>query len=241
MKLIVSFVQYNTEKYPSSLLYLIKYLKKIKNHYVEIIVVDNKRSSNLFNPIIKDNITYIDGDNTCWEFSGHTKVIEYLKSINDDYSSILFVNDSFLAPGGNDSPSVIINDNCVYECRKNDKIIGNILDAEPYELIIDKYNIKKYMRTHCFMLSKNIINKIKTLVTLNIDFIDKCISSNASYPYILLGAPINSVAKNNIVRNLQLHWHSPINIEKEWDFFRMKSLMLLNELSLYTRITEDIG
>lgn len=246
MKLTVLFLTYPNDKYPNALTYLKHYLKKIKNHDVEIIVINNQETAHTFHPDIynkkiSDNITYIDGDNSIHEFSGWNKGLQYLNDSNNDFSSVLFVNDAFLAPSGYDSPLTIINDTNVYECRKNNKIIGNILNAEPYEMIINDLKIEKYMRTHCFMLSRKIIEKLEyQLPILDNEFINKCISLEITYPYMLLNAPINSVAKNNITRNLQIHWHSFFRPETNWDLFRVKSLLLLNELYLYTKILEKI-
>ena len=242
-KLVVLFLQYDSDKYPNSLFYLQKYLSRISQNDVQIIVIDNKQKVN-YKERIEDYyygepIT-ISGDNTIWEFSGWDKGLEYLKENNIDYDAILFVNDSFLAPSGYDSPITIINDENIFDCIKNNNIIGNICNVGN-GLKIDKYNVKKYIRTHCFMLSKDSVEKIKTLVTLDINFINRCINNISTKFYFLGKAPICIDTMKNIVVNLTQNWHSKFNIHDNWGLFRMKSLVMLNELTLYTRISSIIG
>jgi len=239
-KLVVLFVQYDTKKYPNSLFYLQKYLNKIKENSVKIIVIDNKDEEGSESGYL-NGVTTISGDNSVWEFSGWDKGLQYLKEKNIDYDAILFANDSFLAPSGYDSPLTIINDNNVFNCVENNSIIGNFCNTA-INFKIGKYLVNKYTRTHCFMLSKLVVDKIGSLVTVDADFVDKCIDLyKKDNMYFLKDAPICINVKRNLVNNLTTNWHSSFDISKNWELFRMKSLMLLNELTLYTRIMRILG
>lgn len=235
MKIIALFVKYDEEKYPNSLFYFKKYINKIKNHEIEIIVIDNK-NININTDFKDDNVRYISGDNSIHEFSGWDKGLKYLKDNNIYYDIVLFSNDAFLAPSGYDSPLTITNDESVAICLKHG-YYGNILNYP--NLIINNKKINKYVRTNCFMLNKNIINKIKKITSLDLQFLDKCISKNKEIPYFKNDAPLNNITKNNIINNLEKYWHSSFNILDNWGLFRMKSLMLLNELFLLSRIDKN--
>ena len=67
MKLLVLFVQYDFNKYPYSFVYLAKYLSILKNIELKVIIINNKCDGKEY---YGNQLTYIDGDNTLWEFSG---------------------------------------------------------------------------------------------------------------------------------------------------------------------------
>jgi len=228
INLKVLFLQYDTEKNPSALHYLKRYLKLISIPY-EIIVIDNKIDRN-HKPAKKDNVTYIGGDNTLHEFTGWQCGINYLNENNINYDVILFVNDSFLSPGGYSDMSVTINDNSIKECFITNGMIGNMVGNEI---------IGKYCRTHCFLLPKKIIDHIKTLYTFDFKYLDECISKELQHPYFLPNAPLNKLFQQQLADHLSKYWHSRINILENWDIFRMKAFMLIQEVILTAKITMD--
>ncbi len=234
MKVVALFVRYCDKKYPSALEYFKKYLSIIKNHDVKIIVIENKKQIDSY---MADNITYIKGDNTVHEFSGWDKGLEYIKNKNIEYDIVIFANDAFLAPSGYYSPRMIMCDESIGLCYKNG-FFGSIMNCGNFK--INNKKVEKYIRTNCFMLSKKIINSIDGVTSFDLDFINKCIDKEISFPYFKDNAPLNSFVKENIINNLTKFWHSAFKLEDNWELFRMKSLMLLNELFLYTKISKYV-
>jgi len=182
-------------------------------------------------PYKKDDIVYIGGDNQLHEFTRWHRGLNYLKANNIDYDVILFVNDSFLSPNGFSDMSITINDKSIQDCFDTNAMIGNMVGNE---------EIGKYCRTHCFLMPKTIIDYIKTLYTFDFSFLDKCITKKSTTaPYFMFDAPLNKDFQEQLVLHLTQWWHSKINIPENWDIFRMKAFMLMQEIALTAKITMD--
>lgn len=232
INLKVLFLQYDTDKYPNSLFYFQKYLDLLTIPY-ELIVIDNK--TNFCDEFTSwSGQVYIPGNNSLHEFSGWDVGVKYLK---DDYDVILFACDAWLAPGGITNIDEIINDNAVRDCYNNNDMIGNLVGNKDTGYMIKGIDVSQYARSHVFMLSKPILKRIKTLVTVDFDFLDQCIAKEPTFPYFLPNTPLSKILRTHIIEWLQVYWHSKINILENWGVFRYKTLMYLNELLLTAKIT----
>lgn len=241
MKLVVVFVQYDQEKYPQSLSYLQKYLKRI-SYDKQIIIVDNKKPIDYL--YISEGMTTIGYNNKLWEFGAYQQAVYYCNYTNIEYDAMLFVNDSFLSPNGITNIYNTISDESFEKCTNNTAIVGDVIDANYNDVQINGYKVDVYIRTHCFMMSREAIEKVKTLWSVDEKFLNKCISKTVSYPYFKPNAPMNGIAKRSLVRNLTELWHSKeifeTMTESNWELFRMKVMACINEVLLTPRIKEAI-
>lgn len=236
IKVIALFLQYDTEKYPCALHYFKKYLNGIENANIQIIVVDNKRKD--INRKYEDAIM-INGDNSLWEFSGWQKGLKYIYDNKIDYDVVIFANDSFLAPaGGNTDLSGLINDEAIAKAKKN-AMIGQFVSIDE-GITINGIYIYNYARTHCFLLSRQVIEKIKYIPTVDYDFLNKCISEKPSKKYFKKDAPLSKNFQEYIIKHLTKRWHSKIDIFENWDLFRGKILAYLNEMLLTAKVRDLI-
>jgi hypothetical protein len=237
-KVIALFLQYDTEKYPCALHYFKKYLAGIGKADVEIIVVDNKCEVG-FPKVFDNNITMINGDNSLWEFSGWQKGLEYIYDNKIDYDVIIFANDSFLAPaGGGTDLSGLINDDSIKKASKN-AMVGQFCSIDE-GITINGIYIYNYVRTHCFLLSRQIIEKIKCIPTVDYNFLNKCISEKPSKRYFNKDAPLSMGFQKYIIGHLTKRWHSKLNIFDNWDLYRGKILAYLNEMLLTAKVRDLI-
>ncbi len=236
MGLIVLFLQYDTEKYPGSLLYLEKYLKTIRQHSVnKIVIIDNKKEEDSLE-IIDNCKVKIGGDNSHWEFSGWNKGLELIKTMKLSYDAILFVNDSFQNPAFI-SPTRIICDESISRCIGEKALLGARGGSGKDLFFIGTYNLYTWVRTHCFMMEKSVIKIVKDLITFHRPFIDMATLSKVEPPYFSDTQAISNNLKNKIINWLYEGgtWHSAFKFEDDPELFKMKSLAYLNELGLTAR------
>jgi hypothetical protein len=235
MKIIVLFLQYDAEKYPCALHYFKKYLNLLNNCEITIITIDNKIEMEYFKQISGNEII-INGDNTLWEFSGWQKGLEYIYKNNIEYDGVIFVNDAFLAPaGGGSDLSNIINDLAIKKCISKNMMVGQLAGENTNEFI-GKIFISNYFRTHCFMLSKKIIETIQVIPTIDKTFLDMCINTKPSKKIFKKDSPLSRNLEKILILHITKWWHSKINIQNNWDLFRMKVLAILNEMLLTAKI-----
>jgi hypothetical protein len=93
--LCILYLYYDKIRYPKSY----KYVKQLMDYYkrrftVTMICIDNKMGISHFDA--KNNIHFINGDNSEWEFSGWQRGIDFIHHNNVKCNMILFVNDAFL-------------------------------------------------------------------------------------------------------------------------------------------------
>ena len=211
LKVLVLFVQYCQDTYPSSKVYLQKYLKNITCEK-EIIVIDNKITANS-SPLVNGNIHYIGGNNAQWEFSGWDCGIKYAKENNIEADVYLFVNDSFLFVRSETFMFHTMSDIGVKQCVEAQTIVGDLIKP-PVKLKIGDRNIAAYIRSHCFLLPASMVASLKSLVST-----DKIL-------------PMSRETKNYIDHHLLHNWHR----KKEKSLFLGKTIALLNEILLSARI-----
>ena len=231
MKLLVLFVQYDFNKYPYSFVYLAKYLSILKNIELKVIIINNKCDGKEY---YGNQLTYIDGDNTLWEFSGWQKGLEYAKENNIEYDAVLFANDAFIAPGGFTTPDSIINNTNVETCIKDNLMVGSLCGKKKDKFRINNKLVSTYFRTHLFLMSKNLINKLGNLWSFDLNFINQCTEQDETGLYFKSKCPLNKSLKNYISTILNNVWHS--NHRK--DLFKMKILAYVNEMMLTQRVRE---
>lgn len=239
-KLAVLFLRYDQQKYPKALNDLTDYLVKNIKGDVQLVSVDNADVCEGYNERKAGyGYTLITGDNTHWEFSGWDKGIRYLKDAGIEYDAVLFVNDSFMNDTRGGTPDTIINDAQITRCiEKNVPIQAVVNQGKPYNFIIDGVKTEIPGRSHCFILPKSIIERLGSLVSLDVDFLNKCIHEYPTKPYFKQDSPINSELRNFIENWLGRFWHSAFKFEDNWNLFRMKSLAFMNELMLAYRLNE---
>lgn len=233
MQLVTLFVRYDQEKYPNSYHYLKKYLQFITIPN-KVIIIDNKIETPYFETL-GDGTTVINGDNTLWEFSAWQRGVEYLKENNVKYDAILFVNDSFLAPGHNQNVE-IMNDGSAIECVKDNSMMGGLCACYMQNSELNGYKFDDFIRSNVFILPKKAIEGLKTIYSVDVEFINRCISEKPTFPYFKNNAPVCDKVKKAIVEVLTKHWHSKFKLEDNWELFRMKTLALFNEYLLTQRV-----
>lgn len=227
MKVITLFLQYDTDKYPSAIEYFKKYLSNI-TYDNQLIVIDNK----------------INGDNSLWEFSGWQKYVDLIRKEDLEYDAIIFANDSFLAPAGSMvGLEKILSDEALEASVKYTSIVGAFAGAG-FNGVIDGYYIPDYVRTHCFIIPRYLIEKIGTVVSVGTDFIDKCLREDCSYPYFKKDAPVCKSTQHMWLTHLKERWHSKSSLFLEdgsfnKELFRMKTLAFFNECLLTARCREQ--
>lgn len=235
MKVLVLFLQYDTEKYPYALHYFKKYLTYINEHEITILTIDNKNEKLPFTKLSK-NEYIIGGDNTLWEFSGWQKGVECLNSNEINYDCIIFANDSFLAPaGGSSDLSGIINNQSINESYYTNSLIGELVGKDTNAVIFGCY-IKDYIRTHCFIMPKELVQKLNSIPTIGIDALNQCIDETYQGKYFKDDAPISKNFQKMWVNHIKTYWHSRIKPEDNWELYRMKTLAVLNEIFLTVRV-----
>lgn len=235
INLVVLYLQYDTNKYKDSFVKLQEYLSVLDCNK-QIVVIDNKFESDYFR--WNKGIVEINGDNSGWEFSGWDKGLSYLKETNIQYDAILFVNDSFLNPGAGGSPDLIINNEQLNSCIENNAFISNTVSQAHVKLELNGIDVSTWSRSHCFILSKPMIDYLGHIQSYDINFLNKCIKEEKHHRYFKTDAPLNESLKTLIINWLSGYWHSAFVIEENWELFRMKTLAFFNEITLSARIKE---
>lgn len=258
MKVIALFLQYDTEKYPCALHYFKKYLNGINNAEIQIITIDNSLENEHFEQVAENEIK-INGDNSLWEFSGWQAGLKYIYDNKIDYDVVIFANDSFLAPaGGNTDLSGLINDEAIENAYKQNAMVGQFVSIGE-GISINGIYIYNYARTHCFLLNRKIVEKIRCLPTVDYDFLNKCISEKPDISsfkfeniekliidgsleklYFKADAPLSKNFMKFIIEHLTQRWHSKMNVFENWELFRGKILAYLNEMLLTAKVRELI-
>jgi len=237
-RLVVIFLQYDTEKYADAFEHLRSHLSRVDPERVAYILVNNKdegnRSSNLGRKTV-----LLQGDNTEREFSGFQKGLDFVRENRLEYDVILFVNDSFEVHG----PSYLSNHNISWLILKAylvRAVLGLVATRWDKARIKGK-TITKWLGTDCFFVPKVIVDKLGSLVSVDKISIGEYLPESFPGPddVFMATAPINSVYRESIINWLTERWHSKFAIEESsWTLFRSKVKAILNEVMLYVRIRE---
>lgn len=247
INLAVLFLEYGN-KYKGTFANVKKIIDGIKHCTATFIIIDNM-NGNIDPANISDNIYKISGMNTEWEFSGWQKGIEALAPLKIDFDAVLFVNDSCFNYGNNlinkrklrSLFDISINTNSIIGkidiCKKNNRLF--------------KYNVSTWLRTNCFIVPKNILNKIDNFVAISEKELDSIIDLH--YPQELdkdplnisllfkNSSPLNDNCKNYLIEWIFLKWHNKFIInEIKWNFYRKKVCAIINEF-LFTAKCQEKG
>lgn len=227
-KVIVLFLQYDDKKYPCALHYFKKFTNMLsKTTEVTYVTIDNKANDD-FEVKLSEDEYLISGDNSLWEFTGWQKGLEFVYKNNFDYDCAIFADDAFLAPaGGSKDISTIVNSTAINKCVYKNIMIGQLIDLND---VIGRVFVESYIRTHCFILSRKTIQKIKTIPTVGLGFIERCIEGLEFKKDVPIGVGIQTMIKNAITKG-----HSK-ELYNNPEMFKMKSLAYLNEILLSARV-----
>lgn len=238
MKLVMLFLQYDQNKYPGTFFHVLNYLKIVQGVEFEFVVIDNKQTDvppHILNTMGRVRTHYISGDNSEWEFSGWQKGVEYLDQHDIQYDALLFCNDSCLMPPGRGLWQ-ILNINTISQACTNDVMIGLYPVCTRFYNELNGVDVSGWIRSHCFLVSKKIINGLRTVVSFKKPFLNRCIAEQVSFPYFKPTAPMNASLKRFVVLCLEKYWHQRFQIDTNWELFRMKTLAFFNEYMLTARV-----
>lgn len=236
MKLAVIFLQYDQKKYPKAFEEMCFRVDKISGFEKEYIVVDNSMRFEKEGKF--QDVVYINGDNSAWEFSGWDRGLEYIRKNKIDFDVALFVNDAFLANGWTllDKVAELNLAKIAFEQKV---AIGHV-DTKGYTMEIFNKDVSSWICSNVFFLPKEIANSLKTLVSVDDLKLNSIIQDEFSGNYFMQNAPLSESYKEMIVKWLTEEWHSKIVIKKEnLTFFRKKVQAIMNESLLTARIIEQ--
>jgi len=238
IKLQVLFLTYG-DKYKDSFDILNILLKDLEEHCdINTIVIDNK-----INHFSKNGQhIQIAGNNSEFEFSGWDNGIEFIKYYNNDYDICLFINDSFLT---NDyaQNKKLLSIETIKGCLHNNALVGKCDRMDVREQFrnnlytIDGHDVKLWIRTNLFYMTKEMVNKLNSLVAYTIKDLDKFVSKEYHGRAFLYTANISENLKLQMFAWITKYWHSKIELsEKTWDTWRMKCSTMINEKMLTVNI-----
>jgi len=233
MKLLVLFLKYGEDKYPGSFNTLFYYLEQIKCEKIYIII-DNKCT--LPKIIISENINYINGDNSEWEFSGWDKGLSYAKNAGFQYDLVLVVNDSFMVYGSSFIQLLKLF-HLEYIACSSKSIVGQV-DSRGYPMSVFGYNVYSWIRTSAFLIHPDIIRKLGQFTSINSTQLNVVFPLKYEPSIFLNSAPMNESYKKMLVDWLTVDSHSKFDIsDKTWIYFKSKVLAIINESLLTARIS----
>jgi hypothetical protein len=231
--LLVVFLQYDTEKYQNSFVKLKELIDESKCN-VTYINVNNRKIDSL--EVIRNNCHYISGDNSCWEFSGWDAGMKYAQQQGIKSSAILFINDAWMAYGWNFLKEIDLRQ-AIEGLKLRDVLIGHI-DTKGYQLKIDDFDVTNWICTNAFLMNENIYLSLGRLISYSIDDINSVLPAEfENQKYFLSTAKLSTSYQNMLVEWLTKEWHGKLTIsDKNWTFFKMKVLAMINESLLTARI-----
>jgi hypothetical protein len=240
INLVVLYVEYNKEKYKGSFKLLEASLNKIRYANITYIIIDNSNEGQHIT-LTKPNHYDIGGDNSNREFSGWQRGIDALRKLNIACHIVLFTNETFLVDG----TSYLEKHASTFLLLKSlifNSVIGS-LNSHDENLTLLNYVIGSWIRTNCFFVPDDILDKLDTLCPINDNNINRFLED--SYPVQEKGnifkrdAPISIRYRELLVEWLTQKWHSKFEInEKTYFFFKEKVKAILNEALLTARLRE---
>ncbi len=237
-RLVVVFVQYDTQKYPDAFKRMRLYLRKYKVDMLTYVVVDNKSNSPGW--YRGDGRTFfLPGDNTDREFSAWRKGVEFVKAQGVVFDVILFANDAFEAG----SRSYLRNHDARWLTVKShmlNAVVGTISTNYKDTRLLGM-SARHWIKTNCFFVPKSVMDQIGDLVSIDESALGDYLPE--AYPesgeLFKSHAPINDVYKDYLVDWLTNRWHSKMKIhDGTWVAFRGKVKSIFNEALFSARVRE---
>lgn len=234
MKILVLFVQYGQNKYPDALKNIEHLLKDICTECT-FVVIDNSIETN-YEEII-DGIHYINGDNTCWEFSAWDSALGRLENNIKSFDLICFATSALFAQ---DTTHLQFLSYDVLEAAiLRNAIVGKI-DITQENMALSSVHFNRWMRTSLFFMPPKVVHELGTLTTL---YSEECFFSNDfRNPFNEQGI-INDALKSKILFFLtapQSDYHSRFDLSPTTlPFFKAKTHAILNEYALTLKIIQS--
>lgn len=165
-QIYIIYLQYTGEHQDKGLAHLRFVTCLLGLHQSTIVIVDNSISTD-YAESISDTVHLIGGDNSCYDFSGYDKGVEWLKSNNiiNDSDIIVLCNDSFFRNYGHKYLKLFSNYNIIKLIKEN--LLIGYTDSYPYEVIVFGKKLKSWVRTNFYIMNANMLNKLIPL-TINI-------------------------------------------------------------------------
>ena len=236
--LVVIFLQYDRQKYPDSFEHFRSYMRGIDPSRVSYILVNNN-DEGVGTRKLDANTTYLQGDNSDWEFSGWQRGVEFLRQNHIKHDVALLLNDSFEVNG----PGYLSNHNIDWLVLKTHifKCVFGLLATRWTKAQIQDKPLRKWLGTDCFFVPGILLDKLGTLVSVDQASIAEYLPETfpGTDEVFLRTAPINAAYRESIVKWLTQEWHSKFVLDQStWSFFLAKVKAILNEALLYVRIRE---
>lgn len=243
IKLQVLFLTYG-DKYREAFDILQIYLEDL-NKYCDIntVIIDNKEVGYKPSKLVNYFKTFImGGNNTEFEFSGWDIGINYLKQAKSDYDVCLFINDSYVVNEYQQNKK-LLSINTIKGCLDNNALVGKCdrLDWRDefrnHRYEIDGQDVKMWIRTNLFYMTKEIVDKLDSLVTYTMKDLNKFVSEEYRGRVFLHIADISINLQLQMIAYITKYWHSAIEICAEtWDIWKMKLLGMMNEKFVFVKV-----
>ena len=232
IRIMVLYLQYDQNRNPYTYIHIQKYLKMLKCKGSTLIINNNDKE--LYN-YGHNNINYIQGDNTCGEFTGWDKGLQWIEENNIPCDVVIFINDACLNPGCYFNFDAVLSDEAITQCKRLNTIVGHSCNTHDGTIVND-IEIKDFMRTNCFMISKNKLDKMKTITTFDSNFIEKCINYDTSLPLFKEDAPLSKTVKDFLLEVITIKRHTPIDLKTQRPEAIRKVLGYLNEYMVTDKV-----
>jgi hypothetical protein len=185
---------------------------------------------------VGENEFAIGGDNTYLEFSGWQRGLDFARGRGLLGGACLFANDQFLHQSilhrrlvNSAALECVLRYDALVGQRKFPPVTGQIL-GNP---------LIPYVRTHLFLVSSRVLDKLGSLLSLDQRAIHQLLLDNydPAVPLFRSGAPISKSIRDWITSHLHSSWYrkKPYTAE-HFDALRAKAISILNALLLSVRV-----
>jgi hypothetical protein len=222
-------------------------LKKLVMHQMGaqqkpyVVIVDNA-SEVLKETQKEDNVFLIAGDNSCHEFSGYDKGLNFLLSQNISLETpVIIANDTFSTNYGNEYLNKF--NQARYEQMLNKEGLMGWMDAFPQEVSLFSFKFKEWIRTS-FIVGK--LKLFRSLQPLALKTPDEYIFSKNYREFFSEDCPLDKRYQGYLKNWLFLKNQKPSDFQHEWhskqaltaanfDKFKIKTRCILSEHLLTNR------
>ena len=205
----------------------------------QIIYINNRAKEN-YECKISENEWEISGDNSCLEFSGWQKGVDFVKAINLPCDAFIFVNDMFLHRSF--IHRSLINQKTVERAINNNAMIGWQMRL-PLSGKIMGNDVIPYLRTHIFVIPKIILDSLGSVVTINQEAAKRFFipEYDPSQRLLRCDAPLSKEMSDFIFSYVTSKWHNKKPYTREnFESLRNKAASILNSFLLSIRV-EQLG